>query len=341
MVSIFDIMNDDYLSESSYEKMATLDTCYESLNEGITDRFVVNITSSYTHSIIFEVLDNVKETLIKLYQRVLSSLNNYILNSANLADKYRNLIIERYGKLQSPIMFQTYQYPKLKDKDYPSLVKSSTTLEREIEELQNEVIKRQLTPGQTGELVDKMLKSFSKSVLGESVDPYNIKDTATKIVESNVRGREVIRKLEKSELSVFIDELKQYKVMKDDINRTKTNMLKDYEMLKHVYTNSMKNKEAESKGLKDLKDPDVVALEAADYQRFANINLNMTRMFNGFITIYSTAFDTKLSILQDKINANRNIIVELMTQTGIFAALNTKNPSKTKKPMIFDPALEM
>ena len=66
----------------------------------------------------------------------------------------------------------------------------------------------------------------------------------------------------------------------------------------------------------------------------------MTRLFNGFITIYSTAFDTKLNIIQEKIEANRAVIVEMLIRTGVFTSVNTKTPSKSHKPYVFNPSLK-
>ena len=45
-------------------------------------------------------------------------------------------------------------------------------------------------------------------------------------------------------------------------------------------------------------------------------------------------------ILKNKIDANRNIINELMARTGVLAILNTKTPSQRKKPLSFDPKIK-
>ena len=88
------VLSDSILTEDSYTKLDVIDRCYDAINEGVLDNFVVDVAASNTYSMMMEVLDNVKETLLKLVQNVLTFLNNYILNSALLADKYRDLIIQ-------------------------------------------------------------------------------------------------------------------------------------------------------------------------------------------------------------------------------------------------------
>lgn len=340
---ISSVVDDRILTENSYEKLSVLDSCYDSINEGVTDSFVVNIASTYTYSMITEVLDNIKETLLKLAQQVLTYLNNYILNTATIADKYRNLIINRFSTLKEPFVYYTYEYPKPKFKDYPVLVKSSTSLELEIETMQDEILEKALSPDQAGDRVDKMLRSFGNDVLDARVDVSDLKNSTQKIIRSKLQGRQIQKKLTERDLDSFIDEIKAYKTVKDDISRTKNNIISDYNNLKRIYTSLMKEKESAygfTNDLKKLRSPEAEELKAYDYQRFANINLHLTRLFNGFITIYSSAFDTKLNIINEKIDANRAIIVELLTKTGIFTAVNTKSPNKQKKPYVFNPELK-
>ena len=52
--------------------------------------------------------------------------------------------------------------------------------------------------------------------------------------------------------------------------------------------------------------------------------MEMMRLFNGYIAIYQSAFDTKLQCLNEKIESNKAMITEIITRTGVFAAINTK-----------------
>lgn len=337
--SIYFLDQDQYLTESSYEKLAIIDECYSQLNEDLGSQFTVTMSLSYTKSMVYEILENIKNTLMKLYQHLIMVLNNYIFNSANLVDKYRNLIIDRFDKLQEPFVYETYQYTGLYDKNYPRKINTST-LEKEITELQTSTISDGLSVTEVSNRVDKLLREFSDQVIGDRVKTDQLKVSVQKIVHTHIEGREQRKVLKKEDLNKFIDELKQYKTMKDEINRTKTELLTDYETLKRVYSNKMKSEEAKSVGLKSLKDPEVANLDAAEYQRFGDINMNMTRLFNGYLTIYSETYNTKLLILKNKIDANRNVINELMARTGVLATLNTKTPSQRKKPLSFDPKIK-
>lgn len=333
---MFSLLDKSLLTETSYTKIVTINACYRALEEGVDDHFVVSTARKYTHSLLVEVLETVKDNLLKFAQHILSALNNFILNNAKLVDKYRNLIIERYDKLKVPFMYKTYQYPKLKAKDYPVVIKTSTDLEKDIISLQDKIIKNNLSASDTEAEVYKMVSSFGEQVVGAAVDIYDLKGSVREAVTSKLRGREMIKKLSSSDLNGLIDELIQYKPMKDDIVRTRTNLISEYEVLKRTYTKMMEDKEADSTGIKSIKDPDFQKFQAHEYQRFMDINLHMTKLFNAYITIYSEAYNTKLSILQDKINENRTIINNLLTATGVFAAVNAKNPPKQKRPYKMD-----
>lgn len=335
-----DFMNASILTEGSYAKIDVITSCYEGLAEGVNDNFLVNTASTYTHSLIFEILENVKNALLALCQRVLSSLNNFILNQANLADKYRNLIIDRYLSIKEPFVIKTYEYPGLKNKFYPDITYSANTLSSKIESLQTAIIENGMSEGEAAYEVDKLIMSFGKDVIGGTVDPDNVKRSARSIALDHIRGRDVVCKLEQRDLNGFIDEIRTYKTVKDNIIKTRTAIQKEYESLKKLYTKTMEEKTAAAMSIKSMKQPEVERFKAFEYQRFANISLQMTRMFNAFITIYNEAFNTKLEVLHDKIDANRNTIVELMSRTGVLAAINAKTPSQKKHPLVFDPQLK-
>lgn len=323
------LLESDYISVESIDKISILNASIGTFNEGTDTHNIVSITSSYTHSLVFEILDNVKQALLSLYQRVLAALNNYILNSANLMDKYSSLIIERYNKLDEPLVYSTYTYPKKIDKDYPKQIKSSDIIEK-INDIQDNT-----DTSQFQSVVDKFLVSFSKDVINGSVDPNNLKDSTRKVIRSHLQGRPTNKTLNKNDLEEFIKEIKSYREVKNEINSTKTKMLNDYEQLKRVCSSRMKTITADRANIKAWQYPEKYELEAREYERFANVNMEMTRLLNGLITIYSESYNTKLNILQEKIDANRNVIVELISRTGLFASLNTKTKTQ-RKNVVFD-----
>lgn len=323
------LLENDYISIESLDKISVLNTAIEVLTEGVDTHNVVSITSSYTHSLMFEILDNAKQFLMSLYQSVLASLNNYILNSALLMDKYSAAIIERYKKLDEPLMYKTYAYPKKIDREYPKQIKAND-IASSIEELQDKT-----EPSQFGSAVDRFLESFGKQILDSSVNPNDLKNSTRQVVRYHLQGKEIEKRLTKDDLEDFIKEIKQYRDLKNDINRTKTMMLSDYEQLKRVCSSRMKRVTADRANIKAWDYPDKYELQVRDYERFADINIEMTRLLNGLITIYTESYNTKLSILQNKIDSNRAVIVELMSRTGLFASLNTKTPTQ-RKNVVFD-----
>lgn len=334
----------NYISEElalpeSYAKMEVIDACYDSINESVATPMTIDTASSYTYSMIIEILDSVKERLLSIYSAVLSQLNNYILNTANIADKYQNLIIDRYDKLEAPIIYRTYSYDKLFDKNYPVIIKAPS-LYKDIEDFQAQIADHELQYDQQVEVVDAMLIKFASDVANVTVDPSQLKESIDAAITDMYRGKSEVKTLTKQDLRKFINEITSYKPLKDAVNRTRKSVLDGYNTLKSTYTAAMKHKEALSVGVKSISNPEYVRFNQNDANRFAKINMNMTRLFNGYITIYQEIFNVKLDMLKEKIDSNRAIIVKLLTETNILTAVNTKNPSKARRPLIFDPAIK-
>ena len=115
--------DDSVITPALFEKASILESCFDAVVNEEADYRIITTATAYTHSMFFEILENVKEALVKLAQRVLSTLNNYFLNSAKLLDKYREIIGERLDKVTDPIKQDTYEYPSAKD--YPKSLKST------------------------------------------------------------------------------------------------------------------------------------------------------------------------------------------------------------------------
>ncbi|MDE6041783.1 MAG: hypothetical protein K2F99_09430, partial [Muribaculaceae bacterium] len=63
----------------------------------------------------------------------------------------------------------------------------------------------------------------------------------------------------------------------------------------------------------------------AEYSRYADVNAEVLRLFNGYVAIYRTAFDVTLKNLYDRYTDRQDFITKLFTATGMFAAVNTAN----------------
>ena len=335
-----DIFNESYLTPESYDKLEVIEACHDAILEGVFDNRVVKTASTYTYSMIIELLNNVKEKLLKLCSVVLSYLNNYILNSAKLIDKYREVLKDKVSKLKELFSYSYYEYPDAKG--YPDVLRATDWTESHIRKLQDTIRKNNWTSDEVHNSVDAILREFSSKALGREVDVYDIENSTKKIVLDNVQGKLVVKFLTYDDIDSFIALFKTYRPLMDEIKRTKTAVEKDYNALKVAYEKAIKMP-AETKGISNLEmayDPEKAAFKAHEAQRFADIKIEMTRMFNGFITIYNKAFETKLDCIKERVDRNKVIIHELLMRTGLVAALNTKNPDKNKKPFEWTPKVK-
>lgn len=334
----YGIVDDDLMTESVFNKAMVIETCMDALNSGDATFDIVATSTAYTHSIVFEVLDNAKEALLKLVQTVLSIVNNYYLNNVKLIDKYREVILDRLPANGPVIMHETYEYPELKN--FPKEMKSTVSAERDILKLHEDLLADPMTP--VAFRVDKLLERFGKEVLGLEPDPDNLKDSVTDIVRKLMRGGVTQVRIDRKTLNQYIDQISTYKKDKDDLTRTKKNIIEDYEALKRTYAKVTKDPMALAKNrVAQMSNPNKEALLSHEYQRFASIHMEMMRLFNGYITIYKVAFDTKLNEITQKIEDRKNVITEVITRTGLFAALNTKNPERYGNPIPYKPGLNI
>lgn len=332
----YGIVDDDIITESVFNNTMIVESCMDALGSGDGTPEIVTVSASYTYSIIMELLDNTKEFLLQLVQKVLSILNNYYLNNVKLIDKYRDAILDRLPKTGPAVMHDTYEYPVMKN--YPKELKSTIGAERDILKLHEELLADPGAP--VGFRVDKLLEAFGKEVLGMTPDPDNLKDSTAEIVRKTMRGEMVKVRIDRSTLNQYINQISTYKADKEDIQRTKRAIVDDYEALKKTYSKVTKDPMALAKNrIEQVAHPDKQALLSHEYQRYADIHMQMMRLFNGYITIYKTAFDTKLDEITHKINDRKNLITELITRTGLFATLNTKDPDRYGNPIPYKPNL--
>lgn len=323
----------------TYEKLDIVESCIDALGSGLGEARIISTATTYTHSMFYEILENVKETLLKLVQRVLSVLNNYYLNNVKLLEKYREVILDRLDKMKEPIKHETFEYPEVRD--YPHAIRTTSGIEKDIIKLHDDIRSGNLTSEKVGSRIDKLLQFFGKEVLETAPDPFDLRSSTKKIVEKRVRGKPVTVTIDRQTLDKYIEQITTYKRDKDDIMRARKNLIDDYELLKKTYAGVTKNPTSIiTNRIQAIADPDKEAFMANEYSRYAAIHVEMMRLFNGYIAIYQAAFDTKLQELQNKINDNKNTIVAIITQTGLFAALNTKSTDKNK-PIPYNPVYKV
>ena len=338
MISVYESFYDPmYLTEESYDKLSVIESCHQAMLEAVDDTRVISTATTYTYSMVMEFLDSVKARLFKLCSFVLSLLNSYILNNARYLDKYREILKDRVKKLPEPFSFSYYEYPL--PKDYPVVIPGNNGIDQEIQQIQEKIRKDGWVGEQVATSVDQMLKKFGRDTVGSEIDVYDIKASVTEVVTRHCRGELQVRILTEKDIDAFIKDFQSYKPYADDIKRIKSNVEKDYILLKKTYERAIRIPE-EIKGITNLelaRDPELASFKAQEQNRFAEINLQITRLFTGFIKIYDTAFDTKLQVLQERIATNKAVINQLLVSAGIMSAVNTKTPDQRKKPYKYEP----
>lgn len=334
IMSVINILDKRFLSEASYEKLDVIDSCYDAVDEGVNDLRVIDTANTYTYSLIIEILDNVKEQLLKLCEMVLSAVNKFILRSGKMLDKYRELLEDRVSKLKQPFVYKYFEYPE--SKDYPKVLSTSSGIEKDIQDMQKAIVQYNWTSEKVYNAVDLMLSDFAEKTIGEAIDldATGLRADVSNVVTNKIRGSEITKRLKHEDIDKFISEIRMYKPHVDDIKRTKKNILADYELLKKTYSRAIKTPEniRTLDRIQAIHDPDGYAFEMQERVRYSDINVQMMRLFNGFITIYDAAFNTKLKCLQERIDINMGIITELMTVTNLGPLLNTKDPTVAGKP---------
>lgn len=331
--------NPEYISDESYPNTFIIEDCYDTICEGTFDTRVVSISEKYSRSLIFEMLDNVKEFLLRLVQKLLNIVTSTYVNYIKVLSRYREAVLERFNTIKEPVMYETFEYPK-EGTRYPYMVHSAGEIESEVIRLNNDILNGKLTADRVQMKVDTMLAKFGKDVTGFTVDPTNLSNTVKSNVTAHYRGNSTVKKLDKDTLSKFIEDVNRYKEDKADLIYLKKVITDEYALLKDTYRKVTSDPiKMTANYIRNMTDPEKEALEAHEYQRFANISLEMSRLFNGYISIYQTAFNTKLNLFNERIDNERAIIVEVLSRTGVFTTLNTKRSvtGTLDKPIPYKP----
>ena len=332
-VSILDEMS----TGSIYQKLDIIESAIHAIDEGIMDNRTVLTTLSYTQSVYLELLENVKTALLKLVQQALSALNSYYMNNAKLCQKYRNVIAKGLEKTKYPITHETYEYPDTKG--YPRPMRSAS-VETDVARLQKDITNGRYTSEEVAYRVDQMVEDFGKKVLDLSPDPWELKDSVTDIVTKRYRGNKTTSVIDINTLDEWIKSITEYRKDREDLQSLKKSITEDYEMLKKTMASATKPDRMVPgrTALQQAYDPEAENFYRHEYARFSDIHTEMMRLFKSYIEIYKVAFSTKLSLLDEKVNDQRNTLNEVMMRTGTLAAINPKSPvMDSNKPIPYNP----
>lgn len=326
----------EYATGDIYKELDLIEAALQAVNEGITDNRVITRATSYTNSVYIELLERVKSTLLKICQQLLTALNSYYMNNAKLCQKYRNVLAKGLEKVPNPILHDTYTYPDTKG--YPRSIRSAA-IENEVVRLQRDIGTQRYTGQEIGYRVDDMIEVFGKKVLDITPDPWNLSESVKDIVTKKIRGPKMTVRIDVTTLDEWIKSITEYRKDRDDLMNLKKDIVDDYETLKRTLGSATKPEKMVPgrTNLQRVYDPEMESFHDKEYARFSDIHTEMMRLFNGYITIYKEAFATKLTLLDEKINDQRNTLIEVMTRTGTFAAINNKTPSTDNNIIPYNP----
>lgn len=330
-------LNESIATAHSYECIDIIESAHDAMKDGISIFNVFKTTSTYTQSLVWELLDNVKESLLKMCQRVLSALNNLQVNNIRLVKRYQEVLLERVRKLDTPVVHKTFTYPDMGN--YPAVI-AATTVERDIARLQADIRDTEdpPSPSKIATSVDRILSDFTKQVIGQPATLNALKESVETIARKKARGKSITVEITRDNLNTYMNQLDSYQQDKAKLMKLKKSVVDEYQAIKSMYTTATSNPTQLAKNtLRYQVNPDKEEFLAHEYGRYADIHVEMLRLFNGFITVYSTAFNTVLAVLDEKIEDRKNLIVTMFATTGIFSALNTKEVGSYDRPIKYTP----
>lgn len=330
-------LNESVATVKSYQCMDIIESAVDAMKDGIPSFSVIQTAGSYTYSLVSDLLENVKTMLLELCQRVLSALNNLQVNNVRLIQRYQEVLLHRLHTLNEPVVHKTYVYPSLDN--FPAMIKS-TTIEREIIKLQDEITDPNGAPSaqKIGMKVDGIIREFTKQVIGQPVVVSSLKESVESVVRKRARGKAITVEVTEETLNSYMEQINRYKDDKAEITRLKKSINEEYQSIKSMYSSTTGDPIKLAKNtVRYNMSPEKEEFLAHEYSRYADIHVEMMRLFNGFITVYNTAYSTVLNILDEKIQDRKNFIVQMFSITGIFAALNTKGVGSYTAPIKYTP----
>ena len=291
-MDVFKLIPNHLIDENIYLYMDMIQTCYDALDEGVTDPSVVDIARNNSTSMVLSYLDRSYYLLEKYYETLLSYLNNFTLNFSKLVEKYKVTIIDKYNTNNSPIVYNTYQYPKQRDK-YPKILTINSKWYQLLSDAR-EFDTENNDSNYFNVKVNNTLQEFTQSYLGKKLKADSLEKETKEYTYETLRGVTKTIGLTPNNISDIINNIVDMsKEMQKELKSTKAAYTKDYKTLEkflNVYPNEPKSL---FNILSIMKRPEEHRLEIAEMQRFSTINMEINRLMTGFVTVYSTAFSER------------------------------------------------
>lgn len=323
-------------TESVYEYITTLETCYQAMDEGVNDTFIINTAKSNSSLMVLELLDQAVRVIQNMIQRFIILMNNYILNNVSIIIKYRNVIVEYFKRIHDPIILHTYTYAKLGDMDYPHVI-PTTTVQGKIKSIQAKMMNDpEYTREEASYDMDSIMLDFTDHVIEV---PLYIRQLDTRVkeeVRKHCLGQSRLIKLTEKGVNDLLDEMIAYKSWKTDIQKLKKRTLDEYKKLKSMYLDiTTQNIQTKTKEMGYENIQDLQKFNALEYNRFSGYYQTMNELLTGLVYVYQTSYTEKLAIMRAKINYNMEVISGIISVAGLFPSLNNKR-SKGKKAVDFE-----
>lgn len=322
-------LNNSYINnrQRALYKHEVITECFISIDEGFDNPEYLNEASSNISAMIYEILESVKNALLQMYESLIRLFEGYILNNIYLIKKYKEKILDIPNERIETITYTTYQYPKLTNLPNKVYIPEMSQSEK------NALVTTALS-GNVSELktwVDDELTVIANQMLdSSSINVKDIFESATNECYKQMRGKEIINRLNKNLLEKLLDEIIQYKELKDQIVNTRREILNYYEDMKVSIKNTFDIKVISGNKIRAYNNPEQSDLTNAQINKLSSYTIEYNRLYNGIITLYNTAFNTKLEILRERVELNRNVVSELLKSASVLNNLSVnKNSPKT------------
>ena len=285
--------------------------CYESIDDDLKSKSVyLNESATLTQRYLTETLDNIKNMLLGISDKVLQALSTYILNSVTALKRIQQRLLNIPKAVMSTISYKTYEYKKLDT--LPTQVKEVISPTKVANDFNSLIDPKGFDKVKYSGEVDKAIDDFASEILGCRVRTRNnLPGAIREVAYREMRGKEKIHTLTVDRLDTLIKEILDYKELKASVQDTRREVLDYYESLKDSMKDIYKVKE-EGNSLRSMYSPELGELDSFTAGNLSFGRIETDRLFNSYIRVYNEVFKTKLNILQDRVESNRKIINELL-----------------------------
>ena len=336
-MNVYKFIPEQYIDESVYIHMDILQSCYDAMDEGVLGQDLAAITKNNTTSLALTYLNATYKRLCQMHDIFVSHLNNYILNYSKLAEKYKALIIDMYSKINEPIIYNTYTYPKINDK-FPRPISGNSKWHTFVRESSlfstDDKTERDEVSVYFNIKVDEMLQDYTKDVLGEKLNTNKLAEETKFLVNKRIKGIPKTIGITQRNVGDLLNNFSAAaKDVLKEIKTTKSGFSKDYKTLQELLGLYQNKKVPLIQSISMLREPEKYQLELQEMKRFSSVNMEMGRLYTGLVTVYNVAYITKYEALRERIELDRTVLVALLQAAGSFAAINNKTATKQSQPL--------